>query len=101
MKKVTSILILFSVSLFVISCGENTEADKPKAVTKNVDVVPEEVDKEEQLNDNLTKISDPEKVAELRQKLLEEEAFKKELELEDLQSRSLAERYKLGDTSIV
>lgn len=101
MKKVTSILILFSVSLFVISCGENTEADKPKEVTKNVDVVPEEVDKEEQLNDNLTKISDPEKVAELRQKLLEEEAFKKELELEDLQSRTLAERYKLGDTSIV
>ena len=36
MKKVTSILILFSVSIFVISCGEDTEADKPKEVTKKV-----------------------------------------------------------------
>tara|TARA_Y100000766_G_scaffold266861_1_gene261526 strand:- start:648 stop:788 length:141 start_codon:yes stop_codon:yes gene_type:complete len=46
MKKVASILILFSVSIFVISCGEDTEADKTKEVTKKVDVVPEEDDKE-------------------------------------------------------
>ncbi len=101
MKKVANILILFALTIFVLGCGEEAEVDKVKKVETKVAVAPEKDDKEEKLNDNLTKISDPEKVAELRQKLLEEEAFKKELEFEDLQSRSFAERYKLGDTSIV
>ena len=101
MKKVANTLILFALTIFVLSCGEEAEVDKTKKVETKADVVPEEVNEEEKLNDNITKISDPEKVAELRQKLLEEEAFQKELEFEDLQSRSFAERYKLGDTSIV
>ena len=101
MKKVANTLVLFVLTIFVLSCGEEPKVEKVKKVETKVDVVPEEEDKEEKLNDNLTKITDPEKVAELRQKLLEEEAFKKELEFEDLQSRSFAERYKLGDTSIV
>ena len=101
MKKVTRILVLFLVLIFATCCGEDVKVVKPKEVIKNASVVPEEVNQEEKLNDNLTKISNPEKVAELRQKLLEEEAFLKELELEDLQSKTLAERYKLGDTSIV
>ena len=101
MKKFASVLILFALNLFVSNCGEEAEEEKSQKVEIKKEVVVEEVDQDEKLSDNLTKISDPEKVAELRQKLLDEEAFKKELELEDLQSRTFAERYKLGDTTIV
>ena len=101
MKKVANTLILFVLTIFVLSCGEEPKVEKVEKIETKTDIVPKEDDKEEKLNDNLTKISDPEKVAELRQKILEEEAFKKELEFEDFQSKSFAERYKLGDTSIV
>ncbi len=101
MIKVPNTIVLFILSIFVFSCGQEPKVVKVKKVETKPVLVPKEEDKEEKLNENLTKISDPEKVAELRQKLLEEEAFKRELEFEDLQSRSFAERYKLGDTSIV
>ena len=101
MKKVVNILILLVLHFFAISCGEQVEAEKPAVKEPINEVVTDDIDKDEKLNNNLTKISDPKKVEELRQKLLEEEAFKKELEFEDLQSRTFAERYKLGDTSIV
>ena len=77
MKKVANTLALFLLIIFVFSCGEDPKVEKVKKVETIADVVPEEENKEEKLNDNLTKITDPEKVAELRQKLLEEEAFKK------------------------
>ncbi|MAW64963.1 MAG: hypothetical protein CMD18_02070 [Flavobacteriales bacterium] len=82
-------------------CGENVEIEKPKLEKPKTEIIVEDVEQDEKINDNLTRITDPKKVEELRQKLLEEEAFKKELELEDLKSRTFAERYKLGDTSIV
>ena len=101
MKKVLNIFTVTTLYLLLGGCGENIESEKPKVIEPIVADVVEDVDQDERINENLTKISDPKKVEELRQKLLEEEAFKKELELEDLQSRTFAERYKLGDTSIV
>ena len=101
MKKVLNIFTVTTLCLLLGGCGENIESEKPKVIEPIVADVVEDVDQDERINENLTKISDPKKVEELRQKLLEEEAFKKELELEDLQSRTFAERYKLGDTSIV
>lgn len=101
MKKFRNGLILISLVFLVISCGEEKVQESPKVKPQKVEVSSKPIDEDEKINDNLTKISDPQKVAKLRQKLLEEEAFKRELEFEDLQSRSLAERYKLGDTSVV
>jgi hypothetical protein len=101
MRKVTYIFTVIALSLFVVGCGESAELEKPKVVETKIEAVVEDLDVDEKINENLTRITNPEKVEELRQKLLEEEAFKKELELEDLQSRTFAERYKLGDTSIV
>lgn len=101
MRNVKYIFSAIIVTLLMSGCGENVEIEKPKLEKPKTEIIVEDVEQDEKINDNLTRITDPKKVEELRQKLLEEEAFKKELELEDLKSRTFAERYKLGDTSIV
>tara|TARA_B100001173_G_scaffold311814_1_gene330335 strand:+ start:673 stop:2511 length:1839 start_codon:yes stop_codon:yes gene_type:complete len=101
MRNVKYIFSAIIVTLLMNGCGENVEIEKPKLEKPKTEIIVEDVEQDEKINDNLTRITDPKKVEELRQKLLEEEAFKKELELEDLKSRTFAERYKLGDTSIV
>ena len=99
MKKILSILFLFLIIL--VGCDEQNEEKATKVVEKVKPEVVEETVKDEVIGDNLTKISDPKKVAELRKEILRQDSIRRQAELDALKDEPIAERYKLGDTTIV
>lgn len=99
MKNSASILIVFL--LILTGCGENNEEEQVKKVIKEVPKVEETVVEDEKIGNNLTKISDPKKVAELRRELLRQDSIKRQMELDALKDKPIVERYKFGDTTIV
>jgi hypothetical protein len=99
MKKILNILFLF---LFVLTgCDEQSEEEIVQKVEVVKPKLTEPVVKEEVIGDNLTKISDPKKVAELRKEILRQDSIKKQREFDAMKDKPIVERYKLGDTTVI
>ncbi len=100
-----SLLICLSVSLF--SCGNNTENESISLeTTKSKSSNNNPINQVQPLAKNLAnsgviRISDPVKVKELKDQLLFKMETQKQLELKELQNKSIGERYKAGDTTVV
>jgi hypothetical protein len=88
--------------LFVLTgCDEQSEEEIVQKVEVVKPKLTEPVVKEEVIGDNLTKISDPKKVAELRKEILRQDSIKKQKEFDAMKDRPIVERYKLGDTTVI
>lgn len=96
MWRITTIAILFTLSLF--NCSK-TNSDSPKKKEKLIVVnKPTEDEVIPLFNENLVKITNARKVKQLKDSIL---FAQREKELKKLQNKSLTERYKLGDTTVI